>query len=34
MVYRILTFNVQELNDSSAETRAGEGRINFLLSFS
>ena len=32
--YRSLTFHVQQSNDSSAETRAGEGGINFLLSFS
>jgi hypothetical protein len=32
--YRSLTFHVQQSNNSRGETRAGEGRINFLLSFS
>ena len=32
--YRIVTFHVQHSNDTKGETRTGEGRINFLLSFS
>jgi hypothetical protein len=32
--YRVLTFLVQESNDSSGEVRYGEGKINFLFSFS
>jgi len=32
--YRFVTFRVQWSNNNSRETRDGEGRINFLLSFS
>jgi hypothetical protein len=32
--YRVLTFRVQGSNDSSREVRDGEGKINFLFSFS
>ena len=31
MGYRVLTFHVQQANDSSGEARDGEGKVNFVF---